>query len=426
MLAAILIFGILTLWVPGRWALSAFQVAICALAIVRIGRGILPRRLHPRMDQGQGPDQGINQGTLRALSHPVAVLLAAAALWGIVQAAAGWSVQALNTQQAALDSLVDVAVFALALEETSRPDARERFLRTFLWFAAALAVLASFTALTSRPGFAFWIIPLEQNVLTYGPFVYHSQYAAFVEAILPLAILRAVLDRARVIEYAAIAVLLFASVVVAGSRAGAILCLAEILLIPAFAWGRGLIPAAAFRRVIAASCATILLAVGIAGWQAIWMRLREPHPYALRANLVRSSVAMFRDRPWTGVGMGAWSVAYPHYALYDDGQFVNQAHNDWIQWAAEGGVPLLILMLAIAVCSLRPAARVVWGWGMAAVFLHCLVDYPFQQRPALAAFFFAWLGVIFAAAEARGPRSGLPLDPFVEQREIQAHAHGLP
>jgi O-antigen ligase len=106
---------------------------------------------------------------------------------------------------------------------------------------------------------------------------------------------------------------------------------------------------------------------------------------------------MFRDRPWTGFGLGTWSVAYPRYALYDDGQFVNQAHNDWVQWAVEGGLPVFLMMLAVAVWILRPAARVIWGLGIVAVFLHCLIDYPFQQRPALAAFFFAWLGVIAAA-----------------------------
>jgi len=56
-------------------------------------------------------------------------------------------------------------------------------------------------------------------------------------------------------------------------------------------------------------------------------------------------------------------------------------------------------------CKLRrlcgPAVRVIWGLGMVAVFAHGLIDYPFQQRPALAAFFFAWLGVVMATGEAQ-------------------------
>jgi len=110
--------------------------------------------------------------------------------------------------------------------------------------------------------------------------------------------------------------------------------------------------------------------------------------------VVRSSLRLVRDRPLTGFGLGTWSDAYPAYAHFDDGRFVNQAHNDWVQWAVEGGLPLLSIMLSIAWWSVRPALSSLWGIGLLAVFLHCLVDYPMEQRPALAAFFFAMLGLL--------------------------------
>jgi O-antigen ligase len=135
----------------------------------------------------------------------------------------------------------------------------------------------------------------------------------------------------------------------------------------------------------------------IVGWETIWTRLQEPNPYSLRADLVRSSLDMIRDRPIAGFGLGAWSAAYPAYARFDNGTFVNQAHNDWAQWAVEGGVPFFLLMLGIALWCVRPAFRSLWGIGMLAVFAHCLIDYPMQQRPALAAFFFAMIGVLAAA-----------------------------
>jgi O-antigen ligase len=105
---------------------------------------------------------------------------------------------------------------------------------------------------------------------------------------------------------------------------------------------------------------------------------------------------MVHDRPLTGFGLGAWSSAYPAYARYDDGTFVNQAHNDWAQWSAEGGVPFFLLMLIAVVGLARPAWRSLWGLGLMAVFLHALVDYPFEQRPALAAYFFALAGALAA------------------------------
>jgi len=136
------------------------------------------------------------------------------------------------------------------------------------------------------------------------------------------------------------------------------------------------------------------LLTAVVGWETIWNRLQEPNPYSLRAELVRSSIEMIRDRPAMGFGLGTWSTAYPAYAHFDDGLFVNQAHNDWVQWAAEGGLPFAGIILAIVIMSVRPALRSVWGIGILAVFVHCLVDYPMQQRPALTAFFFAILGVV--------------------------------
>jgi O-antigen ligase len=106
--------------------------------------------------------------------------------------------------------------------------------------------------------------------------------------------------------------------------------------------------------------------------------------------------------------LGTWSQVYPGFARYDDGTFVNQAHNDWAQWTAEGGILLLALMLFVAIRVLRPAWRSVWGLGMVAVLAHCLVDYPMQQRPALATLFFVMLGLAMRSGESGPPlKSGL-------------------
>jgi len=395
-LTAVLLFGILSLWAPGRWAVSAFQVGVLSLAVWRVvvrmrGRGT---------EEPAGKPIG---------EHPVSYLLAAVVIWGVLQLALGSSVDRALTEEAVLNWLVNLAAFAVALDLFSRTEARERFLNTALWFTLAIAVTAVFTLLTSPPGRAFWIFETGSGVPTLGPFVYRNQYASFVEAVLPLAVLRALGGRGRIsgasgsggpgsgttwIVNTAIVAVLFGSVLAAGSRAGAILCVAEIMAIPMIARFRGLIDGRRAAGAIAGSLAAMAILAAIVGWQPIWARLQEPNPYSVRLDLLQSSVAMVRDRPWTGSGLGTWSTAYPAYALFDDGNFVNQAHNDWIQWAAEGGLPLFLMLLGVAVWSIRPALRTIWGIGMLAVFLHCLVDYPMQQRPALATFFFAILGAL--------------------------------
>lgn len=377
MLLAVLLFsGILTLWVPQRWALSAFQIAILALAGIRVA-------------------QRLRAGTSLPPSLP-ALLLATAPVWALLQVAAGWSVDSQRTLESALDWVVNAAAFALALDLYSNKDQRERFLRAALIFAVALSVVAVFTMLTSPDGRAFWVFQTGSGAATLGPFVYKNQYAAFVEAILPLAVVGAIRDRRRWAVYTLISALLFGSVVAAGSRAGAILCFAEILLIPAIAFARGFLNGRLLTRALASSITAMALLTSITGWELLWNRLQEQNSYALRTDLAISSLEMLRDRPWTGFGLGTWSVAYPGYARYDDGSFVNQAHNDWLQWAAEGGVPFFAAALAFAALMIRPAWRTLWGVGILAVFVHALVDYPFQQRPALAAFFFSWTGVLWA------------------------------
>jgi len=383
-LATVLFFGILTMWIPARWALSAFEIALIALAVTSIARRLV-----------RGESIGV---------HPVGALIAVAAFWGVIQVAAHRTVYELKTWEAVLGWTINLIAFSLAMEYCANVWRRERFLRVILIFALALAITATFTGLTSPPGVVFWKFDLGTALATLGPFVYRNQYAAFVEAVLPLAIVRALLDRRRSLAYTAIAAMLFASVVAGGSRTGSILCFGEIIVTPVLAFSNKLISGRSLMRGLAGCLAAIILLTAIVGWETIWNRLQEPNPYALRADLVRSSFEMIRDRPWMGFGLGTWSTAYPAYAHFDDGKFVNQAHNDWIQWAVEGGAPFLLIMLAIVALIARPAVRSTWGVGILAVFVHCLVDYPMQQRPALAAFFFAMAGAI---AANNGAKSGV-------------------
>lgn len=376
------------MWIPQRWGLTGFELAVFVLAAVRVV-------LRWRQSRGIG-------------WHPVSLLLGTAVAWGLAQVAAGWSVDVFKTLEAVLDWFLRLTVFALALDLYQDAEARERFLDVTLIFATALSVAAMLTALTSPPGVVWWkfITPSDQPTL--GPFLYRNQYAAFVEAVLPLAVLRSVGGGRRGIPYMLAAAVLFGSVVLGGSRTGVMLCLAEIVAIPALVFARGGMRGGALARATLGSLGAVAVFTTVAGPETVWRRLQEPNPYGLRWQLVQSSAEMVRERPWTGFGLGTWPTAYPGYARYDDGTFVNQAHNDWAQGAVEGGVPFLLLMLAVAAWCVRPALRSLWGIGMLAVFLHCLVDYPMQQRPALGAFFFAMLGTLLAGHQALRAADQLP------------------
>ena len=102
---------------------------------------------------------------------------------------------------------------------------------------------------------------------------------------------------------------------------------------------------------------------------------------------------MIRQRPLTGFGLGTYATVYPEFASFDLGLSVDHAHNDWAEWAAEGGIPLFLLMAFIAAGSFRPALRSGWGLGIHVVFLHSLVDFP-MQIPAIAALVFTFMAAV--------------------------------
>lgn len=367
--SALLWFGLLTMRVEQRWALAAFELALFALAA-----GMIAKR------------------RLKIEIHPVGALLAVAALWAAAQAMFRISADPQRSLQAALGWTVNCAAFSLAFTVTRNVRVRERFLRAQLLFALGLSVVA-----------VLWLI--TSGVL--GPFVYKNQFAAYIESVLGIAIAAAVRDRRRAHVWLLIGgAALFAAVVAGGSRAGSILCLAELVVLPVIACARGWITRRTLLQVGGMALAAAAVLVAVAGWETTWKRLQEPNPYAVREDLLRSSISMIEDRPVSGFGLGAWPSAYPSYARYDDGTFVNEAHNDWAQWAAEGGLPFLIVMLALVALLVKPAWNSLWGLGVLAVFVHAWVDYPFEQRPALAAFLFAMAGVLCATSSPAGDRPG--------------------
>ncbi|HUB77674.1 MAG TPA: O-antigen ligase family protein [Bryobacteraceae bacterium] len=249
----------------------------------------------------------------------------------------------------------------------------------------------------------------------WGPFVNRDHYAAFIELVLPLALVEAFAGSLR---FAVISAAMYASVIACASRAGAVLTTVEIAIVwmaakpgfPRFSGGAmvGAPGSAAAprtgRRTNTSTLSFSALAavfVLVAGWAPLWHRLQDPDPIGGRSAILASTLAMVRARPWTGFGLGAFRTVYPAYASLDFGSVVEHAHNDWAEWAADGGIPFSLMLLSIAVWTVRKLRRAPWAVGALAVFVHALVDYPLH-RPALELWLFALLGVL-AAGPAANP-----------------------
>lgn len=114
-----------------------------------------------------------------------------------------------------------------------------------------------------------------------------------------------------------------------------------------------------------------------------------------------ATLALLRDAPWHGFGPGTFRLVYPAYALPEDTSSMSYAHNDFLQAAAELGVPGALLVVAlgavVAARGLRARAGTRAGdvqvaalfWGIAATALHSLLSYNFHVPATLILFGFA-------------------------------------
>ncbi len=381
-LAAAFFFAILTLWVPAFWPVTVFEVSIFVLAgaaAVR-WRNWLPRFSWP----------------LVPLSFAVAV--------GLCQRLTGQTVYAFETENATVRWVTFLAVFLTGLFLFRDSAACRWFRSAMLWFSFSVAILALLQTFSSQ-GKVFWIFPTGYRDYVMGPIVYHNHYAAFIEVVLPIALYEAFRRERGSLLYAGVAAALYASVIASASRAGTALATGEIVAVATLMWARRQRDRQALSLVFAKIALLAALFTAIAGWQAVWRRAWLPDPYAGRREFAVSTIRMTADRPWSGSGLGTWPIAYPRYATIDLGLFANRAHSDWLEWSAEGGLPLGIMMLTLFLWSLRPAFRSVWGLGVVAVFLHAAVDYPFS-RPALG----SWPILILAMlAASQAPETNRPV-----------------
>jgi hypothetical protein len=362
---AFLWFGLLTLWVEERWAWSLFEIGIFLLAAWRFAwRARLPR--------------------CAAL-----LPLAGAAAWPWVQLVCGTASPA-ETTLAAWNWLTFLLVCALAFDCASRQDARS-ILRNLAVLGAVLAAIALLGDVSAR-GNIFWIFRSGYADGVFGPFVNRNQYCAWVELLLPSALYLAAIGGRHRAWYLYAAAIFYSSVIAAGSRAGFLLTTAEAAAAMLFLLRDQRLPRKALLQFAGLAAAAILAA----GWHTLQIRVEGGVREAVRLDALHASFQMVRNRPWTGFGLGCWPQIYPRYARLDTGAFVNQAHNDWAQWAAEGGLPFFFCLLVFAIFVCSRAVPSVYGLGIVAFLLHALVDYPMQQRPGLAAWFFAMAGLALA------------------------------
>ena len=338
-----------------------------------------------------------------SLSVP-GVCLLLMTLWGAAQTllspqkivADGWS-GVLFWFTAAVITLTATQLF-------QAPRVAAQFRRWLMFFASGVCLLDLFEQ-ASRTGLYYWLIQSKRGAV-FGPFAYWNNFAQFVELALPITLWAGLSKRrSSPAPYLILAGIQIGAVVASGSRAGTVLVVAELVSVIVLAYLRR----RDNRLLLGAGLAFMLsfLFVYAAGFDVLIKKFQENDQLAVRRFINQSSVEMIRERPLLGWGLETYVPVYRMFATYDDGTYVNRAHNDWLQWAAEGGIPFALIMLVLFGWSVRPALASVWGVGLIAICLHAVVDYPFA-RLGVCGWYFALLPMLAAPNDSSAAKSSSP------------------
>lgn len=372
----------LTSWVEAPWA-SPLAVTLLLLAALAAAR---ERRL-------------VSGGQLTP-----AWLLAALPAWGLLQLLTGLSVYNNATLNAVTSWSALTAAFVLSARLCASAERRHLFLTAFGTLAAALGWFALIQPFAGALGLPFLISAAPDAYA--ASFANRNMYACFAELALPVLLwlgLRNGVPRWHWLVHSGV---LACSVLLSGSRSGALLIFSECVLF-AFVFTRG---QRLYWKLAFGAAAAALLAAAALSDSSLAVRLQYGDPLVFRRQIYLSGVEMLADRPLAGFGLGAFSAAYPAYALFDNGRFVNLAHNDWLQIAVETGLPGLALLVTFAALLLAALGRSRWAYGVPFVLVHAIFDFPLHRIGVA-----AWLMVLAGALWAARPR-GARLSPFAAGR----------
>jgi len=204
------------------------------------------------------------------------------------------------------------------------------------------------------------------------------------------------------------------SLVMTMSRSG-ITAFALSLVVSGWLFTRGLAGRTRKLLVVGGLVVLMALAIGWTGTTVVAARFAAltSHEFALRQRAWVDATQIARAFPLTGTGLNTYGTATLLYQTADPTHHYAEAHNDYLQLAAEGGILLLVPILFAAALFIREAMRHAAdmtdpvGWwirrgaftGLLAIAAQETVDFSLQM-PANAALF----TVLCAMAIHRAPR----------------------
>ncbi len=409
-------FGPLAFGAVEAWSIFIIEAGSVLLTLLWIAKQIL-------------------DGEINVQGNPIFSPMAAFAVLILGQIAIGATAYRHDTISEAMLYCAYGLLCFLATQTLIRSSQARKLAVILALYGAVIAAFALLQGLTPN-GKLYWVRQPRMGGWIYGPYVNHNHYAGLMELLLPIPLVvslsHLVHERERMLAGVAAAIMA-GTVFLSGSRAGMIAVFVELMILAVFHFRKkkGI-------RIAIGTAAFAIVLVSMLGWlggreltsrvSSISREARTEISGGVRFAIDRDSVRMFLHKPVLGWGLGTFPVAYPKYRSFYTNFFVNEAHNDYLQFLVETGVVGFAIIVWFLVVIYRRARTKIGDWtsnvssattlacalGVVGILVHSFFDFNLQI-PANAALFFVLCSVVTASPLLQRAKKRKPVSDETEQ-----------
>lgn len=217
-------------------------------------------------------------------------------------------------------------------------------------------------------GSAFWksLMGSGDHARLFGPFVNPGFFAGYLVVALPVTLGAYLVTRKSLLAVlAGLAVVVETlALMLTGTKFGVVAAVASLVLFFIIAAATRALRRSKFARMLA--LAVVMLPLLVVFSAPVVSRISaaesggsQVHSTTFRIYTWKATANMIKAHPWTGVGPGVYSIAYPRYTIAGPTKY---AHDSYLQIAAESGlIALGALVVLLAVIAWRTFAAIVRG-----------------------------------------------------------------
>lgn len=346
---------------------------------------------------------------------------------------------ALGTKMFIVQLCALIAFGMLIVRYTARERRLPFVVDTIVAIGFVSAVFGLVRQLTQQhPGFG---LPQLKPGFGYAQFINSNHFAFLMEMVLGLVlgiVVKSGVSGRRRLIFLLAALVMWVAVVRVNSRGGIVSMLSQVVLLgvlavsnrnsmtgrpaisPAKRWA---LNASLILVLLAGALITVLFVGGdpLAGrieTLSVELNQRTAQTYTLRQNIWQATWALIKDHPIGGVGFGGYWIAIPQYHEASGETAPQQAHNDYLELMASGGIIAVALAMWFVIALVRLARGAVATpdtsrraialgaiVGILTVSIHSFVDFGLHV-PINAVIFTALVALVSIAARQTGiPRT---------------------